>query len=217
MIKAQFLIYIYPRSYSACVSKRLTKIPSLSFKVIVDGINLQTLNVQAARRIFSVITQDPILFSGSLRRNLDPFDNYTDYELWNALDEVQLKQWVRDQLPGQLQYKLLESGSNLSVGQRQLICLVRVLLEKKKIVILDEATANVDFKMDRLIHEMILSKFKDTTVIIIAHRLENIVDCDRIMVLDQGRVVEFDKPSALLNKRGSYFSELVRNYNNTIN
>ena len=195
----------------------MTKIPSLSFKVIVDGINLQTLNVQAARRIFSVITQDPILFSGSLRRNLDPFDNYTDYELWNALDEVQLKQWVRDQLPGQLQYKLLESGSNLSVGQRQLICLVRVLLEKKKIVILDEATANVDFKMDRLIHEMILSKFKDTTVIIIAHRLENIVDCDRIMVLDQGRVVEFDKPSALLNKRGSYFSELVKNYNNTIN
>lgn len=194
----------------------MTKIPSLSFKVIVDGINLQTLNVQAARRIFSVITQDPILFSGSLRRNLDPFDNYTDYELWNALDEVQLKQWVRDQLPGQLQYKLLESGSNLSVGQRQLICLVRVLLEKKKIVILDEATANVDFKMDRLIHEMILSKFKDTTVIIIAHRLENIVDCDRIMVLDQGRVVEFDKPSALLNKRGSYFSELVKNYNNTI-
>lgn len=195
----------------------MTKIPSLSFKVIVDGINLQTLNVQAARRIFSVITQDPILFSGSLRRNLDPFDNYTDYELWNALDEVQLKQWVRDQLPGQLQYKLLESGSNLSVGQRQLICLVRVLLEKKKIVILDEATANVDFKMDRLIHEMILSKFKDTTVIIIAHRLENIVDCDRIMVLDQGRVVEFDKPSALLNKRGSYFSELVKNYNNAIN
>ena len=193
------------------------QIPSLFFKVIVDGINLQTLNVQAARRIFSVITQDPILFSGSLRRNLDPFDNYTDYELWNALDEVQLKQWVRDQLPGQLQYKLLESGSNLSVGQRQLICLVRVLLEKKKIVILDEATANVDFKMDRLIHEMILSKFKDTTVIIIAHRLENIVDCDRIMVLDQGRVVEFDKPSALLNKRGSYFSELVKNYNNTIN
>ena len=183
----------------------------------MDGINLQTLNVQAARRIFSVITQDPILFSGSLRRNLDPFDNYTDYELWNALDEVQLKQWVRDQLPGQLQYKLLESGSNLSVGQRQLICLVRVLLEKNKIVILDEATANVDFKMDRLIHEMILSKFKDTTVIIIAHRLENIVDCDRIMVLDQGRVVEFDKPSALLNKRGSYFSELVKNYNNTIN
>jgi len=206
-----------PRTYSACVSKRLTKIPSLCFKVIVDGINLQTLNVQAARRIFSVITQDPILFSGSLRRNLDPFDNYTDYELWNALDEVQLKQWVRDQLPGQLQYKLLESGSNLSVGQRQLICLVRVLLEKKKIVILDEATANVDFKMDRLIHEMILSKFKDTTIIIIAHRLENIVDCDRIMVLDQGRVVEFDKPSALLNKRGSYFSELVKNYNNTIN
>lgn len=185
------------------------------FKVIVDGVNLETLNVQNARRAFSVITQDPILFAGRLRRNLDPFNKYTDHELWTALEEAQIKQWVH-QLPGQLQYKLIESGSNLSVGERQLVCLARVLLEKKKIVILDEATANVDFKTGRLIQDVIRGKFKDTTVITIAHRLDTIIDCDRVVVLERGRVVEFDKPASLLSRRGSYFAELVKSYNTTV-
>lgn len=181
----------------------------------MDGLNLKTLNIQEARRTFSVITQDPILFAGSLRRNLDPLNKYTDNDLWSALEEVQINQWVC-QLPGQLQYKVLESGSNLSVGERQLVCLARVLLEKKKIVVLDEATANVDFKTDRLIQEVIRSKFKDTTVVTIAHRLETIIVCDRVMVLDRGQVVEFDKPASLLNKKGSYFAELVKSYNSTV-
>ena len=182
---------------------------------MVDGISLKTLNVQEARQTFAVITQDPILFGGSLRRNLDPFDKYTDHDLWNALEGAQIKHWVC-QLPGKLHYKLIESGSNLSVGERQLVCLARVLLEKKKIVILDEATANVDFKTDRLIQEVIRHKFKDTTVITIAHRLDTIIDCDRVMVLEGGLVVEFDNPASLLKKRGSYFAELVKSYNNTV-
>ena len=181
----------------------------------MDGVKLETLNVQDARRTFSVITQDPILFAGSLRMNLDPFKKCTDHDLWTALAEVQMTQWVQ-QLPGQLQHKLIESGSNLSVGERQLVCLARILLEKKKIVIFDEATANVDFKTDRLIQEVIRSKFKDTTIITIAHRLETIMDCDRVMVLDRGRVVEFDKPSSLLDKTESYFAELVKSYNSTV-
>lgn len=182
---------------------------------MVDGVKLETLNIQDARRTFSVITQDPILFAGSLRSNLDPFKKYEDHELWTALEDVQMKQWVQ-QLPGQLQYKLIESGNNLSVGERQLVCLARVLLQKNKIVILDEATANVDFKTDRLIQEVIRTKFQDVTVLTIAHRLDTIIDCDRVMVVDQGRVVEFDKPSVLLNKRRSYFAELVKIYNRTV-
>ena len=181
----------------------------------MDGINLKTLSLQEARRTFSVVTQNPILFAGTLRRNLDPFNEHTDHELWIALEDVQMKQWVL-QLPGHLQYKLIESGNNLSVGERQLVCLARVLLQKKRIVILDEATANVDFKTDRLIQEVIRTKFKFVTVLTIAHRLDTIMDSDRVMVLDRGRVVEFDKPSALLNKRESYFADLVKSYNTTV-
>ena len=120
------------------------------------------------------------------------------------------------QLPGHLHYKLIESGNNLSVGERQLVCLARVLLQNNKIVILDEATANVDFKTDRLIQEVIRTKFKDVTVLTIAHRLDTIIDYDRVMVLENGRVVEFDQPSALLNKKGSYFADLVKSYNKTL-
>lgn len=182
---------------------------------MVDGIDLETLNIQDARRTFSVIIQDPILFAGSIRGNMDPFMKLEDYEIWNALEDVQIKQWV-ELLPGQLQYRLTESGSNLSAGERQLLCLARVLLQKNKIVILDEVAANVDFKTDRLIQEVIRTKLKDVTVLTIAHRLETIIDYDRVMVIDQGRVIEFDKPGALLNNRGSYFAELMKSYNGTV-
>lgn len=185
------------------------------FKVMVDGIDLKTLSLQEARQTFSVITQSPILFAGSLRRNLDPFNKHTDHDLWTALEDVQMKHWVL-QLPGHLHYKLIESGNNLSVGERQLVCLARVLLQNNKIVILDEATANVDFKTDRLIQEVIRNKFKDVTVLTIAHRLDTIIDYDRVIVLEKGRVVEFDKPNVLLNKRGSYFADLVKSYNKTV-
>lgn len=185
------------------------------FKVMVDGIDLKTLSLQEARQTFSVITQSPILFAGSLRRNLDPFNKHTDHDLWTALEDVQMKDWVL-QLPGHLHYKLIESGNNLSVGERQLVCLARVLLQNNKIVILDEATANVDFKTDRLIQEVIRNKFKEVTVLTIAHRLDTIIDYDRVIVLEKGRVVEFDKPNVLLNKRGSYFADLVKSYNKTV-
>lgn len=193
----------------------LNKYLGFFFKVMVDGIDLETLNIQDARRTFSVITQDPILFAGSIRSNMDPFMKLEDYEIWNALEDVQIKQWVQ-LLPGQLQYRLTESGSNLSAGERQLLCLARVLLQKNKIVILDEVAANVDFKTDRLIQEVIRTKLKDVTVLTIAHRLETIIDYDRVMVIDQGRVIEFDKPGALLNNRGSYFAELMKSYNGTV-
>ena len=162
----------------------------------------------------AVITQDPVLFGGSLKKNMDPFSQYTDQQLWTALEEVQLKTVVQD-LPGQLNFRLRESGTNLSVGERQLVCLARALVQRSKIIIMDEATANVDFKTDHLIQEVIRHKFKDSTVLTIAHRLNTIMDYDKVLVLDGGRVVEFDNPDLLI-RNGGLFAEMVKSHNQSV-
>ncbi|KAM7447497.1 hypothetical protein ABFA07_004270 [Porites harrisoni] len=191
--------------------------PEPEGRVTIDKVNIKDLNLQAARRSMAVITQDPVLFSGSLRRNLDPFSLYEDHDMWSALlEEVQLKTLVRD-LPEQLEYKLKESGTNFSVGERPPVCLARALLQKSKIIILDEATANVDYKTDCLIQKVIRNRFKDSTVITIAHRLNTIMDYDKVLVMDRGRVVEFDKPDVLLRIKNGHFSRLVQTYERTAN
>ena len=177
-------------------------------QVFIDDVDITSINLQEARRSMVVITQDPVLFAGTLRRNLDPFIEHTDAELWMVLEEVQLKALVED-LPGLLEFKLKESGANFSVGERQLICLARALVQKSKIIVMDEATANVDFKTDRLIQQVIRHKFKDSTVLTIAHRLNTIMDYDKVLVLDSGRVVEFDKPEVLM-RNGGIFAEMVK-------
>ena len=177
--------------------------------MLIDGVDIGTLNLQRARRSMAVIAQDPVLFGGSLRRNLDPFSVQTDLDLWTALEEVQLKAMV-EKLPGQLEYRVNETGSNFSVGERQLVCLARTLVQKSKIIVMDEATANVDFKTDNLIQEVIRHKFKDSTVLTIAHRLNTIMDYDKVLILDGGRMVEFDKPEILI-QNGGIFAELVKN------
>ena len=177
--------------------------------MLIDGVDVGTLNLQTARRSMAVIAQDPVLFGGSLRRNLDPFSKHTDLDLWTALEEVQLKAMV-EKLPGQLDYQVKEAGSNFSVGERQLVCLARALVQKCKIIVMDEATANVDFKTDNLIQQVIRHKFKDSTVLTIAHRLNTIMDYDKVLILDGGRVVEFDKPEILI-QNGGIFAELVKN------
>ena len=190
----------------------LFRMPEPRGTIVIDGVDIMSLNIQCSRRAISVITQDPVLFSGSLRRNLDPFNNFHEPQIWMALENVQLNKMVKN-LPGELVYTVKESGANFSVGERQLLCLARALLQGNKIIVMDEATANVDFETDRLIQEVIRSKFKDCTILTIAHRLKTVIDYDKILVLDQGEVVEFDSPRVLLAKRDGVFSQLVKSHN----
>ena len=181
-------------------------------RILIDGIDIATMPVQTLRERLAIIPQDPVMFSASMRYNIDPFNQHSDTEIWTALEQVNLKE-VITAIPGGLDSAVAEGGSNLSVGQRQLICFTRALLRKPKIVVLDEATAAVDNETDNLIQSMIKETFKDCTVLTIAHRLNTIIDSDALVVLEQGTLGEFDKPSELKNKPGGLFAEMWANFN----
>ena len=168
--------------------------------IIIDGVEASKLGLRDLRAKISIIPQDPLVFSGSLRRNLDPFSEHDDAELWTVLQEVHLATAVRD-LKGGLATEMREGGSNLSVGQRQLMCLARAVLRKNRILVMDEATANVDPRTDALIQEQIRDKFRECTVLTVAHRLETVMDYDRILVMADGQVAEFGRPYELLCDR----------------
>ena len=173
----------------------------------IDGVDLSTLGLHAARGAMANIPQSPWLFSGSIRANLDPFQKYSDERIWAALEEVQLKDvFEKDGLD----HELTESGGNLSMGERQLVCLARALLSRRRVITLDEATANVDMATDRLIQDTVRSKFAGKTLIVIAHRLNTIIDADVVLVLDSGRLVEQGSPHELLEKEGSVFAGMCR-------
>ncbi|XP_028267253.1 multidrug resistance-associated protein 1 isoform X2 [Parambassis ranga] len=172
--------------------------------ILIDGLDIAKLGLHDLRSRVTIIPQDPVLFSGSLRMNLDPFDSYSDEEIWRALEFSHLKNFVSG-LPDKLSHECSEGGENLSVGQRQLLCLARALLRKTKILVLDEATAAVDMETDNLIQSTIRSQFEDCTVITIAHRLNTIMDYTRVLVLDKGEMAEFDSPSNLIAQRGAFY------------
>ena len=146
--------------------------------------------------------------------NMDPSGAFDDKQMWEALDRVQLKPILQERATHgvPLDYEITEHGSNLSVGERQLICLARALLQNKKIIVLDEATANVDYKTDQILQNIIRMSFKERALLTIAHRLDTVLDYDRIMFLDGGRMMEFDKPSILLQRTNSHFSKLYGTY-----
>lgn len=184
----------------------LFRLAPIEGSIYIDGINTVTIGLHELRNKLSIIPQEPVLFSGTLRKNLDPFDEYNDGVLWNALEEVELKDAVNDLSAG-LNSRVMEGGSNFSVGQRQLVCLARAIIRNNTILVLDEATANVDPQTDTLIQQTIRKKFANCTVLTIAHRLNTVMDSDKVLVMDAGTVVEFDHPHVLLqNKNGFLFS-----------
>uniref|UniRef100_A0A8C0BY67 ABC-type glutathione-S-conjugate transporter n=1 Tax=Buteo japonicus TaxID=224669 RepID=A0A8C0BY67_9AVES len=172
--------------------------------ILIDGLDIAQLGLHDLRTKITVIPQDPVLFSGSLRMNLDPLNQYTDADIWTALELTQLKNFVAD-LPDQLEHKCTDQGENLSTGQKQLVCLARALLRKAKILILDEATAAVDLETDLQIQSTLRTQFKDSTVLTIAHRINTVMDCDRILVLEDGRVAEFDTLEHLIAQKGLFY------------
>ncbi|ETO36433.1 hypothetical protein RFI_00629 [Reticulomyxa filosa] len=166
----------------------------------LDGVNCSDLRLSDLRAKLSIIPQEPVLFTETLRYNIDPMHLYTDQQIMDVLSIVQLDDMVREQLPDGLDTHMAEQGSNFSVGESQLICVARALLHSSKILLVDEATSSVDPLTDLLIQKVLREKFKDRTVLTIAHRLQTILDCDKILVLSSGKVVEFDAPKILLSK-----------------
>uniref|UniRef100_H3A152 ABC transporter domain-containing protein n=2 Tax=Latimeria chalumnae TaxID=7897 RepID=H3A152_LATCH len=183
-------------------------------KIMIDGVLTSELGLHDLRKKISIIPQDPVLFTGTMRKNLDPFSEYHDEELWKALEEVQLKEVV-EELPSKLETELAEAGSNFSVGQRQLVCLARAVLRKNRILVIDEATANVDPRTDELIQKTIREKFAQCTVLTIAHRLNTIIDNDKILVLDAGRIIEYDEPHIVLQNKDSLLYKMVQHMGKT--
>lgn len=181
-------------------------IESAGGAILIDGEDIAELGLHSLRSRLTIIPQDPVLFSGSLRINLDPFETCSDEEVWRALDHAHLRSFVKTLTAG-LNHEITEGGENLSVGQRQLVCLARALLRKTKVLILDEATAAVDLETDDLIQKTIRTEFADCTVLTIAHRLNTIMDSDKVIVLDKGTIKEFAPPQELLkNKQSAFYS-----------
>lgn len=170
----------------------------------IDNKNTALLGVHDLRSHLSIIPQDAQIFNGTVRENLDPFGNVADADLWQILELCHLKAHFKA-LEG-LDTALVEGGENLSRGQCQLVCLGRALVHETKILVLDEATASVDVETDHVLQQTIRSEFRDRTIFTVAHRLNTIMDSDRIIVLDHGQLVEFDTPNALLKKKGAFWS-----------
>ncbi|RVX14785.1 ABC transporter C family member 3 [Vitis vinifera] len=180
-------------------------------QIMIDGTNISSIGLHDLRSRLSIIPQDPTMFDGTVRSNLDPLEEYSDGQTWEALDKCQLGDEVRKK-EGKLDSTVIENGENWSMGQRQLVCLGRLLLKKSKVLVLDEATASVDTATDNLIQQTLRQHFVDSTVITIAHRTTSVLDSDMVLLLDHGLIEEYDTPTRLLENKSSSFAKLVAEY-----
>ncbi|MCL7042248.1 hypothetical protein MKW94_005385 [Papaver nudicaule] len=179
--------------------------------ILIDGINICNIGLHDLRSRLSIIPQDPTMFEGTVRGNLDPLEQFSDKEIWEALHKCQLGDLVRAK-EEKLDSPVVDNGENWSVGQRQLFCLGRALLKKSSILVLDEATASIDSATDGIVQKIISQEFENRTVITIAHRIHTIIDSDLVLVLSEGRVAEYDTPANLLENEDSFFSKLIKEY-----
>lgn len=180
-------------------------------KILIDDIDISKIGLHDLRSKLSIIPQDPTMFEGTLRTNLDPLGENSDTEIWEALKKCQLEEIVSAK-ENKLDSLVTENGENWSVGQRQLVCLGRALLKGTRILVLDEATASVDSATDNLIQQTLRYQFSDCTVIAVAHRIPTVIHSDLVLVLSDGRISEFDSPMKLLEDKSSSFSKLVSEY-----
>lgn len=190
---------------TSLVTALLRLVEVSSGRIAIDGVDISEIGLFTLRSRIGVIPQDPVLFSGNVRLNLDPFEQYTDARLLDGLKRLGL-------FGVSLDDRVDDGGGNYSVGQRQMLCICRALLSNSRVIIMDESTASCDVETDALIQKVIREEFSNATVLTIAHRLNTIMDSDRILVLDAGHVAEFDKPSSLLARPDSLFSGLVKNW-----
>ncbi|KAL7748549.1 hypothetical protein RI367_005960 [Sorochytrium milnesiophthora] len=177
-------------------------------RIVLDNMDITRIGLYDLRSRLTIIPQDPTIFAGTLRENLDPYEQHDDMAIWDVLASVRMKEHVSS-LEGKLNARMQQGGTSFSLGQRQLICLARALLRRTKIIVLDEATAQIDVETDRIIQHTIREQFDSCTILTIAHRINTVIDNDRILVLSNGEVSEFDAPSTLLKDPNSLFYQLV--------
>ncbi|XP_030749669.1 multidrug resistance-associated protein 4-like isoform X2 [Sitophilus oryzae] len=183
----------------------LYRLKDIEGTVLIDDVDIKELNIKFLRKNIGIIPQDPVLFTGTVRYNIDPKGLFPDSELWEILHKLELATSLKS-----LDQFVAENGSNLSYGEKQLLCLCRILLNAYKILVLDEATSSTGGNTDKIISGIITNKFEKSTVLIIAHKLETILKLDRVMVIDNGEVIEFDKPEILMNNSNSLFYTMVK-------
>ncbi|XP_058769855.1 ABC transporter C family member 10-like [Vicia villosa] len=180
-------------------------------KIIVDGIDICSIGLHDLRSRFGIIPQDPTLFNGTVRYNLDPLFQHSDQEIWEVLGKCQLQEAVQEK-EGGLDSSVVEDGANWSMGQRQLFCLGRALLRRSRVLVLDEATASIDNATDLILQKTIRTEFADCTVITVAHRIPTVMDCTKVLSISDGKLVEYDEPMKLMKREGSLFGKLVKEY-----